>query len=112
MERMNTIVQVTFADGGTAVLALDFKSHAVIDLVVRAWALLWQREVLEWKPTSATAEFWYDAKTKRMNRYDDRYYHDELVNLLPIAALKKKLGDTGKNAGAGDQTGKFIPRED
>lgn len=107
---MTTTVQVTFSDGETAVLALDFKSHAVIDLVVRAWALLYQREVAEWKPTPAAAEFWYDAKTKMVNRYDDRYYHDELVNLLPIAALKKKLGDTGKNAGAGDQRGKFIPK--
>lgn len=107
---MNTIVQVTFADGGASVLALDFKSPAVIDLVLRAWGILYQREVLEWKPTSAAAEFWYDAKTKRINRHDDPYYHDELVDVLPIAALKKKLGGTGKDAGAGDQTGRFIPR--
>ncbi len=32
------------------------------------------------------------AATKQMNRYDDRYYHHMLVDLLPIAALKKKLG--------------------
>ncbi|GEM_PF-1308843 len=89
---MTTNVEVRFADGETAVLALDFKSPAVIDLVVRAWALLYQREVAEWKPTSAAAEFWYDAKTKMINRYDDSYYHDELVDLLPIAAMKKKLG--------------------
>ena len=29
---MTTNIQVTFADGETAVLALDFKSRAVIDL--------------------------------------------------------------------------------
>lgn len=89
---MTTNIEVRFADGESAVLALDFKSPAVIDLVVRAWGILYQREVLEWKPTSAAAEFWYDAKTKRMNRHDDRYYHDELVDLLPIAALRKRLG--------------------
>jgi hypothetical protein len=108
---VTTNIEVRFADGETAVVALDFKSHAVIDLVVRAWGILYQREVLEWKPTSAAAEFWYDKRTKQVNKYDDRYYHDELVNLLPIAALKKKLGDTGKNAGAGGQTGKSVPRE-
>lgn len=107
---MTTTVQVTFVDGQTAVVALDFKSPAMIDLVVRAWALLYQRDVAEWKPTSAAAEFWYDAKTKQINRYDDRYYHDELVDVLPIAALKKKHGDTAKKAGAGNQAGKFIPR--
>lgn len=89
---MKTTIQITFADGESAVMALDFKSPAVIDLVVRAWALLWQREVLEWKPTSAAAEYWYDAKTKMINRYDSRGYHDMLIDLLPIAALKKKLG--------------------
>ena len=90
---MKTNIEVRFADGESAVLALDFKSPAVIDLVVRAWALLWQREVLEWKPTSAAAVYWYDARTKMIDRYDSRSYHDELVNLLPIAALKKNLGN-------------------
>ncbi len=92
---MTTAVQVTFVGGETAVLALDFKCPSVIDLVVQAWALLYQREVLEWKPTSAAAEFWYDTRTKQINRYDSRGYHDELVDVLPIAALKRKLG---KNA--------------
>jgi len=89
---VTTNIEVRFADGETAVVALDFKSHAVIDLVVRGWALLYQREVAEWKPTTAAAEFWYEAKTKQMNRYDDRYYHDMLVDLLPIAAMQRKLG--------------------
>jgi len=93
VERLKTIVQVTFADGGTAVVALDFKSPAVIDLVVRAWGLLWQREVLNWERTSEAAEYWYDAKTKQMNKYDEPNCHDELVDLLPIAAMKKKLGN-------------------
>jgi hypothetical protein len=88
---MTTNVEVSFADGETAVVALDFRSPAVIDLVVKAWAFLWQREVLEWKPTSAAAEFWYDTKAKRMNRYDERHCHSELVHVLPIAALRKKL---------------------
>jgi hypothetical protein len=90
---MTTNIEVRFADGESAVVALDFQSHAVIDLIIRAWALLYQREVLEWKPTSAAAEYWYDKQAKLINRYDDQYYHDELVNLLPIAALKKKLGN-------------------
>jgi len=88
---MTTNIEVKFVDGGIAVVALDFKSHAVIDLVLRAWALLYQREVLDWKPTSAAAEFWYDKKAKMMNRFDSRGYHDELVDVLPIAAMKKKL---------------------
>ena len=112
---MKTTIQITFADGESAVLALDFKSPAVIDLVVQAWALLWQREVLEWKPTSAAAEFWYDAKTKMINRYGEPRCHSQLVNMLPIAALKHKLGKnertvsqtkgttgTGKNGAAGN----------
>lgn len=107
-----TTIAVTFAEGETAVLALDFNSPPVIDLIVSAWALLYQREVVEWKTTSAAAEYWYDPKTKQINRYDSRGYHDQLVDLLPIAALKKKLGDTGKNAEAGDQTGKFIPSDE
>ena len=41
-------------------------------------------------------------KTKRINRYDSKGYHDELVDVLPIAALRKKLDETGENAGAGD----------
>ena len=59
---MKMLVQVSFSDGETAVVALDFKSPAVIDLVVRAWALLYQREVAERKPTSAAEEFWYDPR--------------------------------------------------
>ena len=56
---MKTKVEVRFADGETAVVALDFKTPSVIALILAAWALLWQREVLEWKPTSAAAEYWY-----------------------------------------------------
>lgn len=62
--------------------------------ILAAWALLYQRQVQRWKPTSAAAVYWYDAGTKMVNRYDSRGYHDQLVDLLPIAALKKKLGST------------------
>ena len=89
---MKTNIEVKFADGGISVVAFSQKSPRFIDLVVESWALLWQREVLEWKPTSAAAEFWYDAKTKMINRYDEPHCHSELVNVFPIAALKKKLG--------------------
>jgi hypothetical protein len=89
---MNTNIEVRFADGGISVVAFSQKSPRFIDLVVRAWGLLYQRDVEEWKPTLAAAEFWYDAKTKMINRYDSRGYHDELINLFPIVALKKKLG--------------------
>jgi len=89
---MKTNIEVSFADGETAVVAFSQKSPRFIDLVVRAWALLYQREVQAWKPTSAAAEFWYDAKTKMINRYDSRGYHDMLIDLFPIAGLKKKLG--------------------
>ena len=87
---MTTNIQITFVDGEIAVVTLDFKSPAVIDLVVRAWALLWQREVLDWKPTSAGAEFWYDATTKQISRYGERHCHSQLVNVLPIAAMRRK----------------------
>ena len=77
-----TTIAVTFADGKIAAVALDFKSPAVIDLVLQAWAVLWQREILEWKPTSAAAEFWYD-QGEADNRYDERHCHSELVTSCP-----------------------------
>ena len=91
-------VEVNFTDGETVIVAIGFKTPPAIDLVLRAWALLYQREILDWKPTMAAAEYWYDTKTKRINRYDLRGYHDELVDLLPIAALKKKLGEQPRPA--------------
>jgi hypothetical protein len=89
---MKTNIEVKFADGEISVVAFSQKSPRFIDLVIRAWGLLYQRDVEEWKPTSAAAEFWYDAKTKMINRYDSRGYHDMLIDLFPIVALREKLG--------------------
>ena len=87
---MTTIVRVTFDDGETAVISLDFTSPAIIGMVLRAWGFLYLRDVVEWKPTSESAVFWYDVKTKKIYRSESGGY-DELAMLLPIAALRKKL---------------------
>ena len=92
VEGVKTNIEVKFADGGISVVAFSQKSPRFIDLVIRAWGLLYQRDVEEWKPTSAAAEYWYDAKRKEVTRYDEPRCHDMLIDLLPIAALKKKLG--------------------
>jgi hypothetical protein len=42
------------------------------------------------------AELWYDANRKEVTRYDEPCCHDMLIDLLPIAALKKKLGKQSK----------------
>ena len=52
----------------------------------------YQREVQDWQATSEPADYWYDASKKHVNRYDERQYHDELVDVLEIAALEKELG--------------------
>jgi hypothetical protein len=85
-------VEVHFADGETAVVFLGLASAAETDLVLRAWALLYQREVRAWKPISTPAQYYYDASRQHINRYDSRGYHDELADLLPIANLRQDLG--------------------
>lgn len=40
-----TTIAVKFADGEPAVLALDFRSPPVIDLIMSAWALLPSRQL-------------------------------------------------------------------
>ncbi|SPE60089.1 hypothetical protein SBV1_370073 [Verrucomicrobia bacterium] len=90
---MTTHIEVTFADGETAVVTFGLVSKDVIELVLMAWAILYQREVQDWKATSElAADYWYDAEAKYINRYDEPHYHDELVDVLEIAALKKELG--------------------
>ena len=58
---MNTNIEVTFVDGETAVVTFGLVSKEVIDLVLRAWALLYQREVQDWQTTAEPADYWYDA---------------------------------------------------
>lgn len=78
-------VQVTFADGGTAVVAFRRQSPARIEIVLRAWALLHQREVRSWERTSIPAEFWYDGKKRHLCRMDDPTSYDLLEMLIPLA---------------------------
>jgi hypothetical protein len=42
--------------------------------------------------TAEPADYWYDAAVKYINRYDEPRYHDELVDVLEIATLRKELG--------------------
>lgn len=78
-------VQVTFADGGRAVVAFGRQSPARIEIVLRAWALLYQREVRSWERTTLPAEFWYDGQKRHMLRFDDPACHDLLEMLMPLA---------------------------
>jgi hypothetical protein len=68
------------------------EDEAEIDLVLRAWAILYQREILNWKPTSAPALYSYDSGKKFINRYDHAAYHDQLETLLEFAKLREDLG--------------------
>lgn len=89
---MENNIEVQFADGETVVVFLGLDSEADIDLVLTAWAILYQRQIQSWKATSAPAQYFYDAAQKHINRYDCRGYHDELVDVLQIAKLRKDLG--------------------
>jgi len=79
--------QDTFADG-TAVVAFGLRNPARIELVIRAWASLYRRQLWGWKPTSAPAELFLRRETKANQSLDEPRYHDFLSDLLPLAALK------------------------
>lgn len=81
---MSTKVKVTFSNGECAVVAFGLRDPARIGIVLKAWALLWQRDVMRWERTSEPAEFWYDAKKRHMCRYDDPICHDLLEVLIPL----------------------------
>jgi hypothetical protein len=84
--RFRTRIQVGFADGGTAVVASGGQSPARIGIVLKAWALLYRRDVRDWKRTTdLEAEHWYDGRRKRMRRYDDSICSDLLDRLIPVA---------------------------
>ena len=89
---MKTHFQVTFTDGGKAVVAFGRQSRERIAIVLRAWALLHQREVRSWERTAQRAEFWYDGRKKRMCRYDDPICHDLLEMLILLAAAIQRRG--------------------
>lgn len=83
---------MTFADGATAIVAFGRQNRERIEIVLRAWALLHQREVRSWERTSLPAEYWYDGRKRHMCRYDDPIRHDLLEMLIPLAKLQKALG--------------------
>ena len=83
--RFRTRIRVTLANGGAAIVAFGLQSHAGIELVLRAWELLYQRELRGWEQTSLPAEYWYDGRKRRMCRYDDPICHDLLEMLIPLA---------------------------
>ena len=100
---MKKNVRVTFADGGTAVVAFHGQSPARIEIVLRAWALLWQRDVTGWERTSLPAKFWYDGRKKQMCRYDDPVCHDLLEMVIPLAVAiqhRKKEVRNSESRGA------------
>jgi hypothetical protein len=39
---LKTTIKITFADGGTAIVAFGLRDPARIGIVLKAWALLWQ----------------------------------------------------------------------
>jgi len=84
---MKKNVRVTFADGGTAVVAFRRQSPARIGIVLRAWGLLWQRDVTGWERTTAPAEYWYDGQKRHMLRFDDPACRDLLDRVIPIAVI-------------------------
>jgi len=85
--RFRSRIQVTFADGGIAVVAFRHQSLARIEIVLRAWGLLYQRDVRSWERTSELeADYWYDGRKRRMCRYDDPICRDLLEMLIPLAA--------------------------
>ena len=83
--RFRSRIQVTFADGGTSVVAFGRQTPERIEIVLRAWGLLWQRDVTGWERTSLPAEFWYDGQKRHMCRYDDPICHDLLEMVIPLA---------------------------
>jgi hypothetical protein len=90
---MDTNIEVRFVDGEVVIVFLGLECEADIDLVIRAWGILYQRGIRYWAPTSASAEFYYDARANCINRYDSQGYHDELVDVLKIARLRRELGE-------------------
>ncbi|MHC1767156.1 MAG: hypothetical protein AB9869_23110 [Verrucomicrobiia bacterium] len=83
---MKTNTKITFADGGTAIVAFSLRDPARIGIVIKAWALLWQRDVMRWERTSdPKAEYWYDGRRKRMCRFDDPICCDLLEMLIPLS---------------------------
>lgn len=83
---MEKNVQVTFSAGGKAVVAFGRQSKERIEVILRAWALLHQRDVMQWERTTGLeAEYWYDGRRKRMCRYVDPICHDLLEMLIPLA---------------------------
>ena len=82
---MKTNIQVTFADGGTAIVAFRRQSPARIGIILRAWALLYRRDVRSWERTALPAEYWYDGQKRRMCRYGDPICRDLLKMQIPLA---------------------------
>jgi hypothetical protein len=55
------------------------------------------------RASSEPADYWYDAEAKYITPYDEPNCHDMLVDLMPIAALKMKLGK--------ESEGRIIPSD-
>jgi hypothetical protein len=83
--RFQTRIQVCFADGGTAVVAFGRQRPERIETVLRAWGLLYRRDVMGWERTSLPAEFWYDGQKRHMCPMDDPICRDLLDMVIPMA---------------------------
>lgn len=87
---MKTRIKVTFSDGEISVIEFRLRNRARMELVIRAWALLWQRDVLDWKRTTAPADVFYHGRSKQVRRCDDEEYRNELADMIPIAVAMQE----------------------
>lgn len=65
-------------------MAFGRQSRERIEIVLRAWALLYQRELRSWELTTAPAEYWFDGQKRHMCRYGDPICRDLLEVLIPL----------------------------
>lgn len=85
---MKTRIQVTFSDGEISIIEFSLREPARIELVIRAWGLLWQRTVTKLQRTTEPAECFYDGRKRHLCRFDEpRSYHDRLGELIPLAIV-------------------------
>lgn len=89
-----TKIQVTFSDGEISVIEFRLRNPARMELVIKAWALLWQRDVLDWERTSAPADVFYHGRTKQVRQCDNEKYRSELIDMIPVVlALQQRQSE-------------------
>ena len=76
---------MAFADGGEAVVAFGYQTPERIEIVLRAWGLLYRRDVRSWERTSLPPQYWYDGQKRLMCPMDDPICRDVLALVIPLA---------------------------